>query len=106
MAQLPEPPANPSHIHLVIDDGPERVVATVAVRGNEVHVALRATDDTTAAALARNAASLDHAMNRRGLALQDMSAEREPRDQRPSQDAEPRERRPRDGQRFELEETP
>lgn len=106
MAQLPEPPANPSHIHLVIDDGPERVVATVAVRGNEVHVALRATDDTTAAALARNAASLDHAMTRRGLALHDMSAEREPRDQRPSQDAEPRERRPRDDQRFELEETP
>jgi hypothetical protein len=35
-----------------------------------------------------------------------MSAEREPRDQRPPQDAEPRERRPRDGQRFELEETP
>ncbi|TMQ12032.1 MAG: hypothetical protein E6J90_32715 [Deltaproteobacteria bacterium] len=46
----PEPPANPSHVHLVLDDGPERVVATVAVRGSEVHVALRATDEATAAA--------------------------------------------------------
>jgi hypothetical protein len=104
--QLPEPPANPSHVHLVIDDGPERVVATVAIRGSEVHVALRATDDATAAALARNAGSLDQAMHRRGLALHDMSTEREPRDQRPSQDAEPRERRPRDDPRFELEESP
>src|SRR6185369_12589946 len=76
---MPEPPSNPSHVHLVIDDGPERVVATVAVRGNEVHVALRSSDDATAAALARNAASLDHAMRGRGLDLQDLTAEREPR---------------------------
>jgi len=104
--QLPES-SNPSHVHLVIEDGPERVVATVAVRGNEIHVALRATDDNTAAALARNAASLDHAMQGRGLALADLTAEREPRDRRqPSQDAEPRERRPRDAERFELEEKP
>lgn len=104
--QLPEPSANPSHVHLVIDDGPERVVATVAVRGNEVHVALRSSDDATATALARNAASLDHAMRSRGLDLQDLTAEREPRDRRPSQDAEPRERRPRDAERFQLEEKP
>jgi hypothetical protein len=104
--QLPEPPADPSHVHLVIDDGPERVVATVAVRGSEVHVALRSSDDATAAALARNAASLDHAMRSRGLDLQDLTAEREPRDRRPSQDAEPRERRARDAERFQLEEKP
>ena len=104
--QLPES-SNPSHVHLVIDDGPERVVATVAVRGNEVHVSLRATDDATAAALARNAASLDHAMHGRGLALGDLSAERKPRERRQlSQDDEPRERRPSDAERFELEEKP
>jgi len=104
--QLPEPPANPSHVHLVLDDGPERTVVTVAVRGNEVHVALRTSDDATAAALARNAASLDHAMRSRGLDLQDLTAEREPRDRHPQQDAEPRERRPRDAERFSLEEKP
>lgn len=105
-AQLPDPPSNPSHVHLVLHDGPERVVATVAVRGSEVHVALRASDEATAAALARNAGSLDHAMRTRGLALHDLSAEREPRDQRPPRDAEPRERRPRDSQRFVLEDKP
>jgi hypothetical protein len=103
--ELPEPPSNPSHVHLVLDDGPERIVATVAVRGSEVHVALRATDDATAAALARNAASLDHAMRGRGLALQDLTSEHEPSDH-PSQDAEPRERRQRNAPRFELEEKP
>ena len=92
----------------MIDDGPERVVATVAVRGSEVHVALRTTDDATAAALARNAASLDHAMHNRGLSLGDLTAERdrEPRDHRPSQDGQPRERRPRDAEPFDLEEKP
>jgi len=106
--QLPEPPANPSHVHLVLDDGPERVVATVAVRGSEVHVALRTSDDATAAALARNAGSLDHAMRSRGLDLQELTADRdrEPRDRHPQQDAEPRERRPRDAERFSLEEKP
>jgi hypothetical protein len=105
-AQPPELPTNPSHVHLVIDDGPERVVATVAMRGSEVHVALRATDEATAAALARNAGALDHAMRSRGLDLGGLTSEREPRDQRPSQDTEPRERRPRDAKRFELEEKP
>jgi hypothetical protein len=100
-------PANPSHVHLVIDDGPERVVATVALRGGEVHVALRATDDATAAALARNAASLDHAMHGRGLQLGELTAERDrsPRDHRSPQDGQPRERRPRDAEKFELEES-
>ena len=102
-AQLPEPPANPSHVHLVVDDGPERVVVTVAMRGNDVHVALRATDDTTAAALARNAASLDHAMRARGLALGELTTEREPRPHQQPQDAEPRERPTPDAEPFELE---
>ena len=107
-AAVPEPPANPSHVHLVLDDGPERTVVTVAVRGSEVHVALRAHDDATAAALARNAASLDHAMRARGLALGEMTTDREPRDQRPPRDPEPRERPARDAERgrFTLEETP
>lgn len=83
--QPPEPPANPSHVHLVLDDGPERVVATVAVRGNDVHVALRASDDATAAALARNVGSLDHAMRARGLALGELTTDRDPHDRAPSQ---------------------
>lgn len=105
-AQLPEPPANPSHVHLVLDDGPERTVVTVAVRGSEVRVALRAGDDATTAALARNAASLDHAMRARGLALGELTAERGPRDQRPARDPEPRERRAPDAEPFVLEEKP
>ena len=107
--QIPEPPANPSHVHLVVDDGPERVVVTVAVRGSEVHVALRGSDDATTAALARNAGSLDHAMRARGLALTELTTEREPPQQRqPSnhQEPEPRERRKPDAEPFTLEETP
>ena len=106
VAQLPEPFANPSHVHLVLDDGPERTVVTVAVRGSEVRVALRASDEATAASLARNAASLDHAMRARGLALGELTTEREPGDQRPSRDPEPRERRAPDEEPFELEDKP
>ncbi|MGH9885805.1 MAG: hypothetical protein ACREBE_09770, partial [bacterium] len=105
-AQLPEPPTNPSHVHLVLDDGPERTVVTVAVRGSEVHVALRSSDEATGAALARNAASLDHAMRARGLQLGDLTADREPRDPRQPRDPEPRERRDPHTERFELEEKP
>jgi hypothetical protein len=105
-ADQPEPPANPSHVHLVLDDGPERTVVTVAVRGSEVHVALRSHDDATAAALARNAASLDHAMRARGLELGELTAERDPSGQRPPRDPEPRERPARNAERFTLEETP
>jgi hypothetical protein len=106
--QLPEPPANPSHVHLVVDDGPERVVVTVAMRGNDVHVALRSSDDSTTAALARNAASLDHAMRARGLALGEFTTERElPQQSRHHQpEPEPQERRKPDAEPFELEETP
>lgn len=108
-ASLAEPadlPANPSHLHLVLDDGPERVVVTVAMRGSDVHVALRASDDATSAALARNAGSLDHAMRARGLVLGELTTEREPRDRRPSRDAEPREQPTDDAEPFKLEETP
>jgi hypothetical protein len=104
--QIPEPPANPSHVHLVLDDGPERTVVTVALRGTEVHVALRSTDDATTTALARNAASLDHAMRARGLALAELTAEREPPDRHPPRDPEPRERREPAAEPFQLEETP
>jgi hypothetical protein len=106
VAAPPEPPANPSHVHLVLDDGPERTVVTVAMRGNEVHVAMRSTDDATTAALARNAGSLDHAMRARGLALGELTAEREPSDQRPPRERTPHDRRsPAPTERFEIEET-
>lgn len=75
-APLPENP-NPSHVHLVLEEGGERIVATVAVRGNEVNVMLRASDDEVAAALARNAATLDHAMRARGLDLADFTTQRD-----------------------------
>lgn len=103
----PEPPANPSHVHLVLDDGPERVVVTVAVRGADVHVALRGGDDTTAASLARNAASLDHAMRARGMQLADFTHDREPpRERSRDTDHEPRRERRDQHERFTLEETP
>jgi hypothetical protein len=101
----PELPGQPSHLHLVLDDGPERVVMTVAMRGSDVHVALRASDDATSAALARNAASLDHAMRARGLALGELITERDPRDRRQSPDRQPGEPQP-DAEPFALEETP
>lgn len=85
-APLPENP-NPSHVNLVLDDGAERVVVTVAVRGNEVHAMVRGGDDQTAAAIARNAASLDHALRAGGLDLASFTSERDldhhaPREQR------------------------
>ena len=105
LAQPPEAPSNPSHVHLVLDDGPDRVVVTVAVRGNDIHVALRGNDDATTNALARNAASLDHAMRARGLQLSQLTAEREPHqpDDAQRQSAEPREPKQPD-KRFVLEE--
>lgn len=75
-APLPENP-NPSHVHLVIDDGAERVVVTVAVRGTEVNATIRGGDDQTAAAIARNAASLDHALRAGGLDLSSFTSERD-----------------------------
>ena len=93
-APLPENP-NPSHVHVVLDDGADRIVATVAVRGTEVNVILRANDDEVAAALARNAATLDHAMRARGLDLAGFTTQRDPsrdhdheHDHEPAQDEE------------------
>jgi hypothetical protein len=76
--QAPEMPVAQSHVHLVVGDDAERVVVTVAVRGNDVNVALRAGDEHTAAALARNAGALDHALRTRGLDLASFSAQRDP----------------------------
>ncbi|MFN0251416.1 MAG: hypothetical protein ACKV2T_31360 [Kofleriaceae bacterium] len=75
-APLPENP-NPSHVNLVLEDGAERVVVTVAVRGTEVHAMLRGGDEQTAASLARNAASLDHALRAGGLDLASFTSERD-----------------------------
>ncbi len=99
-AQQPEQ-ANPSHVHLVIDDGIERVVVTVAVRGSEVNVALRGQDEATTAALARNAGSLDHALRGRGLDLASLMTQRDPdaRQQRPDRD----ERRGQPKELFSIE---
>jgi len=108
LAQPADAPSNPSHVHLVLDDGPDRVVVTVAVRGNDIHVALRGNDDATTNALARNAATLDHAMRARGLQLSQLTAEREPAQpdsQRQNAEREPRQGAPKDGtKRFVLEE--
>lgn len=104
IADAPEPPANPSHVNLVIDDGGERIVVAVAVRGSDVNVAIRGGDEQTAAALSRSAASLDHAMRGRGLDLARFSAERDPN---PSGDArrEPHQREREQRQSpFQLEE--
>ena len=99
-------PSNPSHVHLVIDDG-ERIVVTVAVRGDEVIARVRGGDDATAAAFARNAGVLDDAMRARGLHLADLQTGRDNADpRRPPR--EPRER-PEDERaqpRFNLEDTP
>jgi len=73
---------NPSHVHLVIDDG-ERIVVTVAVRGDNVIAHVRGGDESTASALARNAGSLENAMRARGLQLTDFQTSRdEPQRQR------------------------
>jgi hypothetical protein len=108
----PEPPANPSHVHLVVDDGPDRVVVTVAMRGNEVYVAMRGNDDATTASLARNAGALEHAMRARGLSLNELTTQREPPQRSPHSHDEPpephRRRKPSESynEAFELEEKP
>jgi len=94
--ELPEEPLNPSHVHLVIDNGDERLVVTVAVRGTDVNVAFRGGDDATTASLARNAGSLEHAMRARKLDLASFTAERDESRRQPTQhhtqDPEPDER--------------
>jgi hypothetical protein len=78
------------------------------MRGNDVHVALRSSDDATTAALARNAATLDHAMRARGLVLGALTTEREsqPRSRHQSEPPPPPPRNNPDAEPFELEETP
>jgi hypothetical protein len=99
-APLPENP-NPSHVNLVLEDGAERVVVTVAVRGNEVHAMMRGGDEQTAAALARNAASLDHALRAGGLDLASFQTERD-LDHHAPREREQREHEP--DANFDLEE--
>ncbi|MEO8698378.1 MAG: hypothetical protein ABI867_00005 [Kofleriaceae bacterium] len=94
---------NLSHVNLVLEDGGERVVVTVAVRGTEVNVALRGSDDNTTAALARNAGTLDHAMRARGLDLNDFSAEPD-RDQREQERPKHEQPRRQNGPAFTFEE--
>ncbi len=77
MAQQPQELVSQNHAHLVFDDPNGRVVMTVAVRGNDVNVTMRASDDSTAAALARNAGSLDEAMRGRGLSLAQFDSQRD-----------------------------
>jgi len=96
----PEMPVAQSHVHLIVGDDADRVVVTVAVRGNDVNVALRAGDEHTAAALARNAGALDHAMRARGLDLSSFSAERDPDRRRHEQ---PHRERPEPEKPFALE---
>ena len=100
--QAPEMSVAQSHVHLIVGDDAERVVVTVAVRGNDVNVALRAGDEHTAAALARNAGALDHALRTRGLDLASFSAQRDPDDRRRREQPH-RERPPEPQQPFVLE---
>jgi len=106
----PEPQAMQSahHAHIVLGDDANRVVMTVAVRGANVNVTLKTADEHTAAALARNAGSLDEAMRHRGLELDSFEAGHEaggqPRDRQHHQH-EPKRREPESTEPFELEES-
>ena len=104
-APAPQPAelASQHHAHIVLDEPGLRVVMTVAVRGSEVNVNVRSSDDQTTAALARNAGSLDEAMRAHKLDLNSFSADREPAHER---DQPHRERNPdKPTEPFVLEET-
>ena len=82
-------------LRLIIGEDANRVVVTVAVRGDTVDVAMRCNDEAIVAALGRNLGTLDHALRARGLALGAGRAERNPsteddkrprRHRRPSED--------------------
>ncbi|HEY1546345.1 MAG TPA: hypothetical protein VGG28_00925 [Kofleriaceae bacterium] len=93
------------HAHIVIGDDANRVVMTVAVRGSAVNVTLKANDDHTAAALARNAGSLDEAMRHRGLELDQFETPREAPRERQQYEAPERAKPDSDStEQFELEE--
>ena len=107
-AAVREPPpaeqqVSASHVHLVIDDG-ERLVVTVAVRGNEVIAHVRGDNEATAAVLARNAGVLDDAMRARGLNLAELQTGRDPA--QPERHHHRQEERERPQPRFRLEENP
>ncbi|CAN5674746.1 hypothetical protein BH11MYX1_BH11MYX1_56270 [soil metagenome] len=103
----PQELVSQNHAHLVIDDPNGRVVMTVAIRGNDVNVTMRASDDATAAALARNAGTLEDAMRGRGLALAQFDSQRDlAREQNRDNPAyQQREKQPKTPT-FTLEETP
>ena len=101
--EIKTPDAPTSHVNLVLDDGEQRVVVTVAVRGNDVNVQLRGGDDI-AAGLARNAASLDEAMRLRGLSLAEFTASRDPDTQEHERPHQRRSEMTRE--QFTLEEVP
>lgn len=106
-AQQPQELVSQNHAHLVFDDPNGRIVMTVAVRGSEVNVTMRASDDSTAAAMARNAGSLEEAMRGRGLQLAQFDAQRDlPREQREKPMYEKSTVKKSDGERFTLEENP
>ena len=106
-AQQPQELVSQNHAHLVFDDPNGRIVMTVAIRGSEVNVSMRASDDSTAAALARNAGSLEEAMRGRGLQLAQFDAQRDlAREQREKPTYEKSTVKKSDGERFTLEENP
>jgi hypothetical protein len=95
--------ANPSHVHLVIDDG-ERLVVTVAVRGDQVMTHIRGDNQETANAFARNAGVLDEAMRARGLNLAELQTSHDPSPHERQQTPRPQPERERAQPRFRLEE--
>ena len=71
----PESLAPPSHLRLVLGDDPaDRVVIAVRLRGEQVSVSLQTSDDSTAAALARNAPVLAESLRVRGVELADLQS--------------------------------
>lgn len=105
--EQPQELVSQNHAHLVFDDPNGRIVMTIAVRGDNVAVTMRSSDDGTASALARNAGTLEDQMRARGLQLADFSSQRDlAREQ--SSDKPKYEREPvvknADGKRFTLEE--
>lgn len=106
--EAPEPQqTNNSHVHLVIDDG-ERLVVTVAVRGDQVITHVRGDNAETAAALARNAGVLDDHLRQRGLSLGELQAthdqsQPEKRQEKPHYDQQ---EKPQQQPRFSMEENP
>lgn len=81
-----------SHAHLVFDDGGERMVMTVALRGTRVQVMLRGGSSETRDTLLTNAGLLEDALRRQGLELLDVDGDSE-RDAGPRSSRQDSERR-------------